>query len=107
MTDELKKVIESVDVPLLVLEQEYAAGVSIINNDYDAGYKMGKYVANKGHKNVLVVSVNEKDIAVGVKRRSGILDALENSNVENVDVIESNFSHHKTYDCVKEYFKDS
>lgn len=107
MTDELKKVIESVDVPLLVLEQEYAAGVSIINNDYDAGYKMGKYVADKGHKNVLVVSVNEKDIAVGVKRRSGILDALENSNVEDVDVIESNFSHHKTYDCVKEYFKDS
>ena len=48
---------------------------------------MGKYVADKGHKNVLVVSVNEKDIAVGVKRRSGILDALENSNVENVDVL--------------------
>ena len=105
MTDELK-VIESVDVPLLVLEQEYAAGVSI-DNDYDAGYKMGKYVADKGHKNVLVISVNEKDIAVGVKRRSGILDALENSNVENVDVLESNFSHNKTYDCAKEYFKDS
>ena len=40
-----------------------------------------------------------------MKRRSGILDALEDSNVENVDVLESDFSHHKTYDCAKEYFK--
>lgn len=106
MTNELKKVIGSVDVPLLVLEQEYKAGVSIINNDYDAGYKMGKYVADKGHKNILVVSVDKKDIAVGINRRNGILDALKEFNVESVDILESNFSHNKTYECAKEYFKN-
>ena len=65
-------------VPIVFMAQAYDDGVSVINNDYEAGYKIGEYIYSNGHKNVVYAGVSRKDVAVGVIRRQGVYDGLQN-----------------------------
>ena len=49
------------DIPLLFVAQRYGAGVSIINDDYSAGYEVGKYAAYMGHRKICYIGVSGKD----------------------------------------------
>lgn len=83
-------------IPVVFVAQTCEEGVSIVNEDYEAGKYLGDYVAKTGHKDVLCISVDKVDEAVGVKRRQGILEALEANRVAKIEVIESDFSLEKS-----------
>ena len=72
------------DIPLLFVAQRYGAGISIINDDYNAGYDVGKYGAKMGHRSVCYVGVN---------------------GVETVDILETDFSIEKAYKKALDYLK--
>ncbi|WP_294578015.1 LacI family DNA-binding transcriptional regulator [uncultured Thomasclavelia sp.] len=93
------------DIPLLFVAQRYGAGISIINDDYNAGYDVGKYAARMGHKSVCYLGVNGKDEAVGINRKDGVLNGLKEYGVSDIDIVETDFSMEKAYKQSREYLK--
>ncbi len=89
-----------IDVPLIFLGQSVPEAISIINDDYRAGYDAGNLVGRINPENVLVVTVDKWDEAVGDTRRRGIVAGLKANGIENIDIVESDFSFKKTQKLV-------
>lgn len=90
-------------VPIVFMAQAYDDGVSVINNDYEAGYKIGEYIYSNGHKSVVYAGVSRKDVAVGVIRRQGVYDSLQDVHPH---FLETDFSAEKTIDKLNDYLKN-
>ncbi|MFQ6794280.1 MAG: LacI family DNA-binding transcriptional regulator [Thomasclavelia sp.] len=93
------------DIPLLFVAQRYGAGISIINDDYSAGYDVGQYVAKMGHRHICYVGVNGKDEAVGINRKNGVVAGLKDHGVSKIDLLETDFSMEKAHKKAKEYLE--
>ncbi|PLS17440.1 LacI family transcriptional regulator [Bacillus sp. M6-12] len=91
VTDKHIETIKAIQIPVLIVAQEVDQCNCIINNDYDAGYEMGRYIAGKGHQSVAYIGVTESDIAVGQRRKQGIMDALAQAGVTDVHTFLSGF----------------
>ncbi|WP_404407297.1 LacI family DNA-binding transcriptional regulator [Jeotgalibacillus malaysiensis] len=85
------ELIETLTVPLLVIGQETDRTHCIVFDDYQAGYKMGEYMALAGHKNISYIGVDETDIAVGQRRRKGIEDGCTENGAEPIQFFKSGF----------------
>lgn len=46
-TKEYEEVVEKLQIPILFLGQRFPGANSIINDDYNAGYKIGEYIGKK------------------------------------------------------------
>ena len=97
ITDEHKKILKKLDIPIVIYGQEYNDGISIINDDYNAGIEIGEYVAKRNHKNIGFISVDEKDIAIGVNRKNGVIDGLKKYGIKKINIELADFS----YDSAK------
>ncbi len=82
LTPKHKKALKDLTIPYVVLGQQTDISTCIYHDDYTAAYELTDYIINKGHKNIGYIGVTEKDIAVGVNRRKGFLDALEKRNIK-------------------------
>ena len=101
-----QKIASSLDIPFLFVAQKYELGYSIVNNDYQAGYEVGKYVVDHGHNHICYVGVNQKDEAVGVERRKGIYVGLKDQGVDHIENIETDFSFEKAYQKTISYLEN-
>ncbi|MEG0591703.1 MAG: LacI family DNA-binding transcriptional regulator [Coprobacillus sp.] len=101
-----QKIASKLDIPLLFVAQQYNLGYSIVNDDYKAGYDVGVYAAKQGHKNICYMGVSQKDEAVGVIRKKGVIAGLKDNGVEHIDILEVNFSFEKAHDSAYEYLKN-
>lgn len=102
VTEDHLKAIEDVGIPVIVLGQ-YVEGLhTIVHEEFEAGYKMGSYANQLGHRDFLYLSVFEADIAVGQLRKKGVLDALNEQEHSRVEVIETSFSFDKAYELALE-----
>lgn len=81
ITAELDEMIASIDIPVLIVGQESSRWSSIVNDDYEAGYHIGRYVAESGHREVVYLGVSEEDQAVGQKRKAGVIEGLMTKDV--------------------------
>ncbi|WML58754.1 LacI family DNA-binding transcriptional regulator [Neobacillus sp. PS2-9] len=77
ITDQHIKAFETVNVPVLLIGQEHEDFHSLIHDDFNAGYEMGRYVLEKGYRKIAYLGVTERDIAVGVKRKQGFTKAIQ------------------------------
>ncbi|WP_026583133.1 LacI family DNA-binding transcriptional regulator [Bacillus sp. J33] len=94
VTEKHIETINSIQIPVLIVAQEVDQCSCIINDDYHAGYKMGQYIAKNGHQSVAYIGVTESDIAVGLRRKQGILDGLREAGVTNIKTYTSEFDLH-------------
>ena len=92
VTAEHIETIHSIDIPVLIIAQEAEQFNCIINDDYRAGFEMGQYIARKGHKSVAYLGVTESDIAVGQKRKQGIIEGLEKGGVRDIKTFLTEFN---------------
>lgn len=75
-------------------------------DDYDAGRIMGNYIKSMGHTNIVFLGVNEWDKAVGVDRKYGFIDAVQENNPKcNVKFVETDFSFINAYKNAEEVLK--
>lgn len=95
------EIAKRLDIPVVFVAQECKECISIINEDYVAGYYMGEYCALSGHRDIVCMSVDEHDVAIGVTRKQGILDGLHKHGVDQVEVIIGDFSLSYSYDQLK------
>lgn len=98
-----QQIAAKLDIPILTVAQLFKGGISIIYDDYHAGYDVGEYGASMNHQNVLYLGVNQKNEAVGVQRKKGVLDALKDHQVKHVTVKETNFSFTDSRRIIHEY----
>ena len=52
ITDAHVKAFEMLQTPVLLIGQEHEEFHCVIHDDYEAGFEMGKYVLNKGHRKI-------------------------------------------------------
>lgn len=96
---------KKLDIPFVVLGQEMKGGYSIVNEDYEAGFEVGQYAGRMNHQRIIYLGVNAKDEAVGYRRRKGIIEGLKQSGIEDVKVVETDFTFDKTRKVVADLLK--
>lgn len=100
VTQEHREMLNRIGIPFVFVGQDVDGHVSIINDDYNAGYDAGTIIGQSAPQNVLIVSVNIDDVAIGKYRKEGIIAGLKSQGVSNYEVIESDFSFDKTRDAI-------
>ena len=81
LTPKHKKALKDLTIPYVVLGQQTDISTCIFHDDYTAAYELTNYILDKGHKNIGYIGVTENDIAVGINRKKGFLDALEKHDI--------------------------
>ena len=92
ITEDHHDVFEQTQIPIVILAQDYEDGISIIDDDYNAGKCVGEYIGRTGHKKVGYIGVYETDEAVGVRRRQGVLDGLASFGIYDPLIKKSDYS---------------
>ncbi|MGG0824759.1 LacI family DNA-binding transcriptional regulator [Paenibacillus turicensis] len=77
ITNEHLRAIDDIGIPVLLVGQQHPQLYSLIHDDYNAAYELGKYVLSQGHHRIAYLGVTEQDIAVGVQRKSGFHQAVQ------------------------------
>ena len=75
-TKEHAKAFSKLNIPAVVLGQNVPYASCIYHDDYNASLELTKRVIEKGHKKIGYIGVTEKDQAVGVLRKKGFSDAV-------------------------------
>ncbi|KKI89115.1 LacI family transcriptional regulator [Bacillus sp. SA1-12] len=92
ITGEHLEAFQKIDVPVLLVGQQHEHCYSLIHNDEAAGFEIGRYVLNQGHRKIAYLGVTEKDIAVGVKRKLGFQKAVQEAKDCEVNYFETSFN---------------
>lgn len=79
ISDAHLKAAEDTKIPILLVGQQHPSLYSLIHDDYNAGFTMGRHVYEQGHRQIAYLGVTEEDIAVGVQRKTGFMKSLENT----------------------------
>lgn len=83
---------EKIQIPVMLVGQLHQEVYSLVHQDYESGYEMGKYVLSKGHRKIAYLGVTEKDLAVGVRRKEGFKKAVEKLKDCDVSYHETSFN---------------
>ncbi|MGL5124294.1 MAG: LacI family DNA-binding transcriptional regulator [Fusobacteriaceae bacterium] len=105
VTNEHIKYVKKSKIPILFVGQICNETYSIVNDEKKAGKIIGEHIVKSGHKDILYVGVDEKDILVGSVRKKAVLDELKKYNAK-IEVIISDFSFEKTEKIVYEYLEN-
>ncbi|WP_414042338.1 LacI family DNA-binding transcriptional regulator [Macrococcus sp. EM39E] len=97
------ELIKSIKKPFLLVGQQHDQIHSIIQNDFEAGIAMGQYFRNLEFNNIAYLGVPEIDIAVGKKRKQGVMQGY----AKPIDMFETTFklqdATDAAYNLVKQY----
>ncbi|MGE7650891.1 LacI family DNA-binding transcriptional regulator [Peribacillus frigoritolerans] len=92
VTDAHLEAFKELQLPVLLVGQQHETIHSIIHNDYEAAYDLGRHVLEKGHRKIAFLGVTGKDIAVGVMRKKGFQRAIDEKSDCEVRYYETSFS---------------
>lgn len=104
MTQKHMDMFEELDIPMIIMGQVVDGFHSISFSDFEAGQKIGHYIAEKKYSEIYYFGVSEKDIAVGVNRRKGIQSILD-KNAIKLNFIEVSFHSDDAYEKAKQLFE--
>lgn len=90
-TPEYSRMANRLEIPVLFLGQRFEEENSVINDDYNAGVRLGRYLGVHGAKKVIGLWVGEEDPAVGRERKQGVMDGLKTYGVSMERVVETTF----------------
>ncbi|MEW4288008.1 LacI family DNA-binding transcriptional regulator [Rossellomorea marisflavi] len=77
----LKAEIQRLDIPVVVVGQEVDGTPNVIFDEYQAAKDMVKHLIDHGHERIGFIGVSEEDPAVGVLRKKGYLQAMQEKNL--------------------------
>ncbi|MBF0710045.1 MULTISPECIES: LacI family DNA-binding transcriptional regulator [unclassified Gemella] len=109
MDKNFEATIKSIDIPVVILGQEGEYTYSVEYNDFHAGRDIANFVMASGHRDIVYLGVDEKDIAVGTYRKMGIVQTLGKYGIipkEIITTFDQNYSYEKVIENIK-FFKDS
>lgn len=98
---------KTIDIPVVVLGQSLEGLTCIVHNDEQAGYDMGTYIKELGHQRILLLTVTEADLAIGQRRKKGIVRALEEDANISWTTFETSFVFAEAYQQCKEVIQET
>lgn len=101
LTKQHKTLIDKLTIPVVVVGQNYKE-YCVVNDDYQAAVSLVELIASKKYDDVLFVSVNASDEAVGKIRHQGIVDMLTQKHI-TFDILISDFSYEQTKQQLTKY----
>lgn len=101
LTAQHLEVIQKIDVPIILVGQSHEHMHSIVHDDYQAGYLVGEMIGQQHLQNLCFFGVTEEDIAVGIERKQGLLEALKQFNI-HPQVFETSFKYEEAKSEVAE-----
>ncbi len=81
ITNEHRKIIKSLKIPVVAIGQKVDFVSSIYHDDYGAAYAMTELILKKGYNKPAFIGVPDWDVAVGCDRLRGFKDCLNDNNV--------------------------
>ncbi|PQP81234.1 LacI family transcriptional regulator [Paenibacillus sp. PCH8] len=107
VTDAHLKAAEDIGIPVLLVGQQHEQLHSLVHNDDQAGYEMGRYVVEQGHREIVYMGVSEKDQAVGIHRREGFQRAITECGECEVKYYETSFKMSEAIATAETILKES
>ncbi len=106
-TNNHKKILNQIKIPLIIIGQEYKGFNCICHDDYGASYNLTKIMLEKKSKLPAYIGVTNKDKSAGLERSKGFNDALKDFNIKlNKDyILISEFSMESGYNKIKNFYK--
>ncbi|MEK4027197.1 MULTISPECIES: LacI family DNA-binding transcriptional regulator [Bacillaceae] len=92
ITDAHLQAFSEINVPILLVGQQHEEVYSLIHNDEEAGYAIGKYIIEQGHRRLAFLGVSEDNTAIGVNRKEGFKRAVREANGCEVHFFETGFT---------------
>lgn len=91
ITDAHLDAFQKIEIPVILVGQQHPDVHSIIHRDFEAAYEIGKYILEKGHRNIAYLGVPDYDVAVGINRKEGFQKAMAEKEVSSVHYFETGF----------------
>ena len=90
---------DQLQIPIVIIAQKVENYPCIIHDDYHASKDAINYLISKGHRSIGFIGVGEYDVAVGIERKKGYLDALKENDIEvyNDYIQIGDFSHESAF----------
>jgi LacI family sucrose operon transcriptional repressor len=103
ITDKHIKIMEEIDIPIVVVSQNIKEYPSIYYDDYNASKDVVEQLIINGYRKIAFIGVYEDDIAVGYERKRGYINALEENKIKlNEKLIQiGDFSMESGYELCK------
>lgn len=103
LTDKHIKIMEEINVPIVVVSQNIKEYPSVYYDDYNASKDIVKQLLIKGYRKIAFIGVYEDDIAVGYERKRGYIDTLVENEIKlNEKLIQiGDFSMESGYELCK------
>lgn len=79
-----RQAVENLQIPVVFMGQQFDGGISVLDDNLSAGEMLGRYLAGRGLTRVGFLWVSEDDVAVGLRRKQGILNGLAEGGVTDV-----------------------
>jgi len=110
LTPKHKDVIKKYKIPTVILGQESIdSNPSVTFDEVAAAKEIVEHLIERGKDKIAFIGVDETDIAVGIKRKKGYLDALKEHKIDLVEsyVQKGNFTVESGYDACKFIWENS
>lgn len=102
------KIMEGIEIPIVVVSQNIKEYPSIYYDDYNASKDVVEQLLVNGYRKIAFIGVYEDDIAVGYERKRGYINALEENKIKlNEKLIQiGDFSIESGYELCKRLMED-
>ena len=103
VTEEHKKAMKEMEVPLVVLGQKISGQYCVYHDDYNSIREMTEHVLNKGAKNPGYIGFLEDDVATGKTRSKAFMDTITEAGLSSCkkNYVVSHFSINDGYQQAK------
>lgn len=95
------RAIDAIDTPVVFMGQVYDAGVSVLDDNMSAGRRLGTYLAERGIRSVGFLWVDERDVAVGIRRKEGVAEGLRAGGVTDLRTYIADFTYPTACDVAR------
>lgn len=103
MTEAHYRMLQSMNIPIVILSQEVEGFSCVFHDDYGAAVAMTEKLVGTGRKNIGAIMVTSEDRAAGDARMHGYLDTLQRNGLELSEkrVTYSDFTLESGYDAAQ------
>ena len=101
ITPEHREAVARADAPVVFMGQEFSDGISIVDDNFNAGRELGRYAVRHGVSSSGCLWVDERDVAVGQRRRDGVVAGLREGGIEDVPIYTADFTYPTAYAVAK------
>lgn len=108
LTAKHKKMIKNSKIPTVILGQDSGNSIPcVVFDNYVAARELASYLVESGKREVAFIGVGAYDVAVGIDRKKGFLDVMEENEIELEEnyMQEGNFTVDSGYEACRKIMK--